>query len=75
MMTTTSEPTDDTPRRIDGGCMVTPFDIQAILAACPALYAEWRKAPFILAYGYDGRVEVRYWSPDMDEDQTGIPSR
>ncbi len=46
------------------GSIETPFDIEALLQACPKLYEAWKTKPFYLTTTTGGRVIVRY----MDED-------
>lgn len=42
----------------DVGSINTPFNIEAILRACPKLYAAWEKRPFYLTTAADGRVII-----------------
>lgn len=47
------------------GCVETPFNIEAILRACPALYECWRKRPFYLTQDAAGHLLVRFMDDDI----------
>lgn len=49
------------------GTMTTPFNIEAILQACPNLYAAWKEHPFYLTKAADGRVILRPLADAVDE--------
>lgn len=40
------EPANHCARSSSG--VTSPFNMEAILSACPALYAEWQRRPFVL---------------------------
>lgn len=43
----------------DTGCIETPFDIEAILLACPALMEAWKRKPFYLDLDENGNVAAK----------------
>jgi len=43
------------------GAKATPFDIEAILRACPRLREKWCSQPFFLDLDEEGRVVIRYF--------------
>jgi len=44
----------------NSGVTNTPFDLEAILRACPNLYAKWRENPFVFSTTESGFVTVVY---------------
>ena len=49
------------------GSIETPFNIEAILSACPKLYAAWCRRPFYLTMNANSEVILRYFDIDAAE--------
>lgn len=47
------------------GYVATPFDIEAILSACPNLYRKWKEHPFFFNIDGNGRVCVVYLTANV----------
>ena len=46
--------------KVTNGAIETPFNLEAILGACPVLLAEWMKRPFIIDLTKEGLVTIIY---------------
>jgi hypothetical protein len=44
----------------DAKIIPTPFNIEAILRACPKLLEAWKKRPFVLDMTDSGEVRIRH---------------
>ena len=63
---TVSKPNDPTNWSLSGvGSIKTPFNMQAILTACPTLHMCWARRPIYLTKAADGSLLVRFLDTDV----------